>query len=319
MGLISSLMGEIIGSDVDLGDLYAGIGTTGQQAQQAAGQLAAQLPGMTAFRPFTVTSGTSQVMATPEGGFSIGLSPAAQAQQDVLRQQANYYLTQPVQGLNQMGLVGQQAGNLASEFMTQSALPTAMREQQLYNQLRALQSPEEERQRLALEERLAGQGRLGVRTAMFGGTPEQLAMSKAQQEAQNQAALMAMQQAQEQQARQAGLGTQYAGLMGKLAGQGLGLQQGQQQLGLGAMGASYLPEQQALGMLSAASPYASIADIARRQGAALYGETAMSGLDALMAGRLGQANLVGGIVPGVVQGLGNVASTAVEGLFNKLF
>jgi hypothetical protein len=144
-------------------------------------------------------------------------------------------------------------------------------------------------------------------------------MSKAQQEAQNQAALMAMQQAQEQQARQAGLGTQYAGLMGKLAGQGLGLQQGQQQLGLGAMGASYLPEQQALGMLSAAAPYASIADIARRQGASLYGETAMSGLDALMAGRLGQANLVGGIVPGVVQGLGNIANTAVEGIFNKFF
>ena len=38
-------------------------------------------------------------------------------------------------------------------------------------------SPEEERQRLEMEQRMAAQGRLGVRTAQFGGTPEQLALS----------------------------------------------------------------------------------------------------------------------------------------------
>jgi hypothetical protein len=36
-----------------------------------------------------------------------------------------------------------------------------------------------------------------------------------------------------------------------------------------------------------------------------------------MAGQLGQANLIGGIVPGVVQGLGNVVSTGIEALINK--
>ena len=318
MGLISSLMGEIIGKDVDLGDLYTGLGTAGSQAQVAAGQLATQLPGMTAFRPFTVSSGTSQVMATPEGGFNIGLSPAAQAQQDVLRRQANYYLTQPVQGVNELGQLGQMAGGLGAQFMNQAAMPTGMREAQLYGLMRGMQMPEEQRQQLALEERLAQQGRLGVQTAQYGGTPEQLAFEKARQEAQNQAALMAIQQGQAQQAQQAGLGTQYAGLMSQLAGQGMGLQQMQQQLGLGAMGASYLPEQQALGMLGAAAPYVSIADIARRQGAGLFGETAMSGLDAYLAGRLGQANLVGGIVPGVVQGVGNLASTTVEAIANAL-
>ena len=316
MGLISSLIEDIIGSDVDLGQLYENIGTTGFGAQQAAGQLAQQLPGMTAFRPFTVTSGTSQVMATPEGGFTIGLAGIPAAQQQALQSQANYYLTQPAQGVNALGLVGQQAGDLASQFLGQAGMPTSAREAQLYNQMRALQQPEEERQRLALEERLASQGRLGVQSNLYGGTPEQLAMAKAQTEAQNQAALMAMQQAQQQQLQQAGLGTQFSGLMGQLAGQGMGLQQAQQQLGLSALGGSYLPEQQALGMLGAAAPYASIADVARRQGAQLYGETAMSGLDAMLAGQMGQANLVGGIIPGVVQGLGNIASTAVEGFFN---
>ena len=519
MGAISEIMGAIIGSDVDLGDLYANIGTMGQEAQTAASQLAEQLPGMTAFRPFTVTSGTSQVAATPEGGFAIGLSPAAQAQQDVLRQQANYYLTQPAQGVNQLGLASQQAfnlandpnrlamtspgayagftglqnqaGGLASQFLGSPAVgtdvsqlgglqamyqgmqglgqvpagtyatrgaaqqafglggdfaraartqpmdvsalrgqygalarqaagdvlaPMAGRESDVYERIRATQRPEEQRQQLALEERLAQQGRLGVRTAMFGGTQEQLALAQAQEEAQNRASLAAIQQAQAEQqqalgtaqalggmfgqqaqlgsalqAQQAGLGAQFlglggtmaqqeqalrsaqqqralqamgagqglltgglgmqqaqlglgatsAGLMGQLAsqrqglmsqnlqdvlaaqqmgaglaGSSLGLQQAQQQLGLGAMGASYLPEQQALGMLSAATPYASIADVARRQGAQLYGETAMSGLDAAMAGQLGQANLIGGIVPGVVQGLGNVVSTGIEGIAN---
>ena len=115
MGAISEIMGAIIGKDVDLGNLYENIGKTGQAASTAAANLATQLPGMTAFRPFTVTSGTSQVSATPEGGFAIGLSPAAQAQQDVLRQQANYYLTQPTQGVNQLGLASQQAFNLAND------------------------------------------------------------------------------------------------------------------------------------------------------------------------------------------------------------
>jgi hypothetical protein len=316
MGLISSIMGEIVGDDVDLGNLYQNIGATGQQAQRFASQLASELPGMTAFKPFTVTSGTSQVQATPEGGFNIGLSPQALANQQALQAQANYYMTQPVQGFNRLGALGTQTGDLASQFLSQASVPTMGQEQDVYNRIRAMQSFEEQRQRMALEERLFNQGRGGVSTNMYGGTPEQLAMAKAQAEAQNQASLMAMQQAQAQQLQQADLGQRFGTLSGQLAGTGMGLQQAQQQLGLGALGASYLPEQQALGMLSAAAPYASIADIARRQGAGLYGETAMSGMDALMAGQMGQGTLIGGIVPGVVQGLGNVATAGVKGFFD---
>ena len=229
MGLISSLMGEIIGKDVDLGDLYTGLGTAGSQAQVAAGQLAEQLPGMTAFRPFTVSSGTSQVMATPEGGFNIGLSPAAQAQQDVLRRQANYYLTQPVQGVNELGQLGQMAGGLGAQFMNQAAMPTGMREAQLYGLMRGMQMPEEQRQQLALEERLAQQGRLGVRTAMYGGTPEQLAMAKAQEEAQDRASLAAMQQAQAERQQAVSEAQTFGGLFGQQAGLSSQLQSAAQQ------------------------------------------------------------------------------------------
>ena len=50
--------------------------------------------------------------------------------------------------------------------------------------MHAAQRPEEERQRLALEERLAAQGRLGTSSAAYGGaTPELLALSAAEREA----------------------------------------------------------------------------------------------------------------------------------------
>ena len=49
--------------------------------------------------------------------------------------------------------------------------------------LNAHMAPQQERERLDLENRLQGQGRLGVRTDMFGGTSEQLSMAKAQAEA----------------------------------------------------------------------------------------------------------------------------------------
>ena len=131
------------------------------------------------------------------------------------------------------GLAGQAAGGLLQ--------PRGDREQEVYQRIRAAQSPEEERQRLSLENRLASQGRLGVSTEQFGGTPEQFALAKAQSEAQNQAALMAMQQAgtEEQQALQRALSL--SGQTGQLAGTSSQLQSAAQsraselsQLGLSA-------------------------------------------------------------------------------------
>jgi hypothetical protein len=123
------------------------------------------------------------------------------------------------------GLAGTAAGGLLQ--------PRGEREQDIYSKLRAVQTPEEERQRLALEQRLASQGRLGVQTAQFGGTPEQFALAKAQEEAQNQAALMALQQAgtEEQQAYQQALGL--AGQTGQLAQLGSGLESQALQRGMG--------------------------------------------------------------------------------------
>jgi hypothetical protein len=108
-------------------------------------------------------------------------------------------------------------------MLTQDPMQRATREQDIFGRMQATLQPEQERARLQLEERLANQGRLGVRTAMFGGTPEQLALEKAIAEQQAGLGVSAMEQARQEQALQsqqtlAGLGETRArlGLLGEL-------------------------------------------------------------------------------------------------------
>jgi hypothetical protein len=136
----------------------------------------------------------------------------------------------------------------AQQGLSASA-PTA---QSVYDQIRATQSPEEDRQRIALENRLAAQGRLGVQTDAYGGTPEQFAMDKAQAEARNAASLqaigMADQLATSQQARATELGQ--LGLSGEQIQAQLNSEGFNQQMQLGQSGIS---AQQAQSDLDSAS------------------------------------------------------------------
>ena len=174
----------------------------------------------------------------------------------------------------------------------------ATREQDIYDRIRATQEAEEERQRLALEERLANQGRLGVRTAMFGGTPEQLALAKAQEEAQARASLAAIQQAQAEQAQDARLGTQL-------------------------VGAAYLPEAQAQNALQRGLLASQLAQRGQLYGTGLFGEASIAGLEALLGSGSGQAELMGrlgtsllsgamGGAGGGQGGIGDIIGGAVE-------
>jgi len=144
--------------------------------------------------------------------------------------------------------------------------------------MRATMAPEERRQQLALEERLASQGRLGLRTAQFGGAPEQFAMAQAQEEARNRAMLGAMQQAQAEQAQQATLGQQY-------------------------LGAGYVPQAQMLSALAPGQTAAAAQQQAQLYGTGLFGEATASGIDALLGSALGQANLLGSAGTGLLAGL----------------
>jgi hypothetical protein len=167
----------------------------------------------------------------------------------------------------------------AGQFFGQAVQPTVDREQAIFERMRAAQRPEEERQRLALEERLAAQGRLGTSSAAYGGaTPEQLAMATAQEEARTRSMLGAMQQAQAEQMQQAGLGQQF-------------------------LGAGYIPQAQLLAATQPAQRMAELQQQAQLYGTGLFGETAMSGLESRLLAEQARANLLGGIGSNVLAGL----------------
>ena len=105
------------------------------------------------FKPYTVTSGLGGTSVTPEG-LSYNLSPQQQAITDSLMSQAQ---------------------NMASKDAYVSP-------EGLFSTLQAMSDPVNARTRLAMENRLSAQGRLGTATAAYGGTPEQLAMEIAMQE-----------------------------------------------------------------------------------------------------------------------------------------
>ena len=226
----------------------------GAEAQKQMGLLAEQARAGTTFQPYTVTGGLGGVSTTAEGGFDINLSPEQQAMQQQLMGQAQ-------------GLFGQVGQDPASQ---QAAI---------YEQIRATQRPEEERQRLATEARMLSQGRLGISGAAYGGSsPELLAQETARQEAMGRANLGARQQA---------LSEQQQALSGAT----------------GLMTAGYQPQQQALAMLQASATPAGYADIGRRTGAELGGQLALGGLEGKMQAeelanqlRLGQqSQLLGGL------------------------
>jgi hypothetical protein len=187
---IANLLGGAAGGYLtkEAYDKLGQIGAFGYEEFAGKDGLADTLSGMMEFQPYTVTSATGGqfgMSRDPETGqmsYDITTSPEEQAFQ-------------------------QQAMKDAEMYFGQARTPIAQREQQVYDRMLTAMSPEQERQRLALEQRMASQGRLGVSTAQFGGTPEQLAMAKAQSEAQNQALLNAMQFAGQEQQRQSQLGT----------------------------------------------------------------------------------------------------------------
>ena len=229
--------------DIDKARETANIFFGGQsQLPTYEGGLLGQVSRQSQFKPFTVTGanvyGQPSTASISQTGTELALSPEEAALQRSLTgfgQQVFDFLGDPAQrGQEQSALIG---------MLTQDPAARAAREQELYNRIRQTQKPEEQRNALALEERLFNQGRTGVRTAMFGGTSEQLAQAKAVEEAQAGASLDAISQARLEQA----LGSEQT-----LAGltetrQRLGLAG---DLGLRAIPTAYTPQQELLRTLT---------------------------------------------------------------------
>jgi hypothetical protein len=296
---ITDILGAILGGGAALGggfltkEALDRLSNIGEESQRQAEAVANQAMNQTRFQPFGITSATGGGFRADRTGTSMYLSPQEQAIQSMLMGQAGSTLSSDPYGQAMGRTAAESAYGLGQQFMGMAGQDTAGREADIYQRIRAMQSPEEQRQQMVLEERLANQGRLGVQTNMFGGTPEQLALSKAQSEAQNQAALMAMQQAQQQQAQQAQLGQEYTGLGSQLAARDLASLAGQQQLGLGALGGSYAPQAQMLNVMQASELYPQLAQRGQLMGAQMYGEGMMTGIEGRLISEQTRADLLG--------------------------
>lgn len=267
----SLAIGENIARDIE---------KAGQTASTAANTLGTTLAAGAQFKPFTVTTGLSTATTDPTGGYNLTLSPEQQFYQNEL--------------------FGTAAGLLQSATQND-----ATREQQIFNRLQAMTSPGQERERLALENRLFNQGRGGVSTAAYGGTPEQLAMAKAIEEQRSANVFGAMQQSMAEQAQKANIGS-----------------------GLFQLG--YLPQQQAIAAMTPAINISDIAGAGQRAGIQAQGLLGQAGIEALInannaaaAGRSGTlSNLLTSLTAPKTDAAGNVEQQsiidrALGGLFNR--
>ena len=236
-GLLSNNFGDALRG---AGEYYLGqqgvegayqTGVTGLEMSQNLGQQVAQTAQ---FKPYTVTSNLARVGTDAQGGFTTQLSPEQQAMQN-----------------QAMGVAGSLFGQVGQD--------PAQAQAALYEQMRAVQRPEEERQRLQMQEGLFSRGRGGVQTAMYGGTPEQMAYEKARQESMLGANLAARTQSQAEQLQAGQLG----GMM--------------QQYG-------YNPQQQALSLLEASQIPTGLQQRGQLTGAELQSQLGGRGIESYMQG-----------------------------------
>ena len=200
-------------------------------------ELGALASEATEFQPFTVTTGAGTTAVDPTGGYTQTLAETPQAIQE--------------------GLL---SGALA-------AIPGAqVTPEQLYAQLQEARQPGIERQRLGLEQRQYAQGRGGVQTAAYGGTPEQLAFEQSLREQESKDMLTALTQA------------------GALTGQNIQNIQGM-------LTGGYTPQTQALAaMAPSVQLQQPIVSSRLGESEALY-KGGIAGLEAEAAGLTGAANL----------------------------
>ena len=270
MGLLTDLASAataIYGFDQGIEDVRD-VGTDALNLAQTLGDDAAS---RSRFKPFAISSsGGSGGVSSADGVTSLNLTPQAQAIQDQLRTQG-------------ASLFGNVTGS------------TADREQANFDKLEAMLNPARERDRLALEERLFRQGRTGVTTSMFGGTPEALALNKAIEESRSENAVKAIDLARQEQAQNA-------------------------QLGQTLFGASFAPENQLLKLLQGGTGLADVASTADRQGAQLFAGLAEQGLESkiqaeAVAGNLRQQQI--DAIATLLTGSGDGAN-ATQGLIDQI-
>lgn len=207
----------------------------GEQSAEKLYSLGQDVMEKSEFKPFTVRTGLGSATTDPTGGYTLQMSPEQQALQDRLMSGADTLF----------GKVG---------------VDPSVAQAQMYEQIRAVQRPEEQRKALALEERMLSQGRLGLSSDAYGGaTPEMLAQQTAVQEAMGKANLMAREQAMAEQKQMFDTAT-------------------------GMMNQAYKPQEEALAALGYGMEGSKLALTGAKTGTELFSKLGQSGIEALMQG-----------------------------------
>lgn len=141
------------------GDQIETLKNLGVSLAEGAADVGTTAAGFAEFEPFTLTSTT---------GGTVGLTPTEGGGYDL-----GYNLSDEEQRLVTSMLSG--AATAAEGY-------TPLTAEGLFADIEAVRDPIRERERLAREARAFAQGRTGVRTAAYGGTPEELAAQIALQE-----------------------------------------------------------------------------------------------------------------------------------------
>ena len=172
-GAIGGLFGDITGSDLGkaaigaagvaaVNKAYGDLGDIGERAYSGGQDAAGKALEQTQFKPFSVTSSTGgSFNVGADGSATMNLGQQEQAIQDALMGDAAQRASQGFSGDAAQQAAGGQAYGLGQQFMGQVGQDQTQRRNDIYGDIRAMQSPEEERQRMALEERLLSQGRGG--------------------------------------------------------------------------------------------------------------------------------------------------------------
>ena len=326
-GMLSSFgnwLGDNASGLASVGSIYGALDNAsdirdlGYATQQHLENMGKDLNAGSQFQGYGVTSGLGSSTVAGDGSINLGVGPSTELINSGMQNQvgANNALANAAN----MG-TGQSAINYspyATQAMDKSLADPSQRQNEIFNQLMAMQNPELDRQQAAQQAQEYARGRGGIMGSAYGGTAEDAAMAKARAEASNQAALNAMQQADSERqmfgqmgAAYGGLGnqaiqanSQYAGMLGNL-----GAQMGQ--LGLDQQKASYLPMQMQMELLNQAQNTGGMAQQGQLTGQDYLAQLLLGGTNANINAQKVSSELTGNLYDSILDNLGG--SSTAEG------
>jgi hypothetical protein len=222
------------------------------------------------FTPFSVGGYGGGATVGPAGGINVALDPTQQAQADQLTSSAN------------------------ALFSSATADPTA-REGSIYDRIRAMQMPGEERAMNNLESRAFAQGRLGISGDAYGGsTPEMLGMMTAIGENRNTAAVRAIELARAQQQQDANIGLNF-------------------------QNAAYLPQANMLNLLNPGMQAANMAQAGQLGGLNLATQLGLGGVQTQVNAERIRGDLLGQLYGAAAGGIAGSGSDPLGDIISAIF